>query len=304
MTAESAAGTDLVPAAPGSGRWRGLLRRAWPLTPALLMLAVLFVIPMLFILVFSFWDTQDFELVPAWNLDNYVRFFTVGTYIRTFIKTLVMAGLVTTVGIALAVPFAYFLVRYTTRRWQRAILVAVIVPFWTSYLLRVYAWTQILGERGAVNQALQMLGVIREPLQFFAYNDASVFIVLLYLYFPFAALALYSALEKFDFTQLYAAQDLGAPPWKGYRYILVPQIRAGLITAGIFVFIPIMGEFLAPTLVGGAEGGLIANLIVRFFKGAQYAEGAALAMVVAAFVIGVLVVLRKSLRVEDVVARG
>jgi spermidine/putrescine transport system permease protein len=180
----------------------------------------------------------------------------------------------------------------------------VIIPFWTSYLLRVYAWTAILGEQGALNQGLQLLGIIREPLQIFVYNDASVFIVLLYLYFPFAALALYSALEKFDFTQLYAAQDLGASTWRGYRHILLPQIRPGLITACIFVFIPIMGEFLAPTLVGGAEGGLIANLIVRFFKGAQYAEGAALAIVVAAFVISVLVLLRKSLRVEDVVARG
>ncbi len=215
-----------------------------------------------------------------------------------------MAGLVTVVGISLALPFAFFLVRYTTRRWQRIALIAVIVPFWTSYLLRVYAWTAILGEQGALNQGLLALGIITEPLQIFVYNDASVFIVLLYLYFPFAALALYSALEKFDFTQLYAAQDLGASTWRGYRYILLPQIRAGLITACIFVFIPIMGEFLAPTLVGGAEGGLIANLIVRFFKGAQYAEGAALAMVVAAFVITVLVLLRKSLRVEDVVARG
>ncbi len=304
MTAEPAAGRRSAPAAGARARGDGLARRGWPLLPALVMLGLLFIIPMLVMLMFSFWDTQDFTLVPVWNLDNYARFVTVGTYIRTFIKTLVMACLVTAAGIGLALPFAFFLVRYTTRRWQRIALLAVIIPFWTSYLLRVYAWTAILGERGALNQGLQLLGIIKEPLQIFVYNDLSVFIVLLYLYFPFAALALYSALEKFDFTQLYAAQDLGASTWRGYRYILLPQIRAGLITACIFVFIPIMGEFLAPTLVGGAEGGLIANLIVRFFKGAQFAEGAALAMVVAGFVIAVLVLLRKSLRVEDVVARG
>jgi spermidine/putrescine transport system permease protein len=304
MTAEPAAGRSSAPVAGARAQGRDVARRGWPLLPALVMLGLLFIIPMLFMLMFSFWDTQDFNLVPVWNLDNYVRFFTVGTYIRTFVKTLLMASLVMVVGISLALPFAFFLVRYTTRRWQRIVLLAVIIPFWTSYLLRVYAWTAILGEQGALNQGLQLLGIIREPLQIFVYNDASVFIVLLYLYFPFAALALYSALEKFDFTQLYAAQDLGASTWRGYRYILLPQIRPGLITACIFVFIPIMGEFLAPTLVGGAEGGLIANLIVRFFKGAQYAEGAALAMVVAAFVITVLVLLRKSLRVEDVVARG
>jgi spermidine/putrescine transport system permease protein len=304
MTLETAAGAEPAPAEEPAARGRAQLRRAWPMLPALAMLGLLFVIPMLFMLVTSFWSTEDFELVPAWNLDNYLRFFTSGTYIRTFVKTLLMAAAVTVVGISLALPFAYFLVRYTTRRWQRLALIAVIVPFWTSYLLRVYAWTAILGERGALNQGLQMTGLIKEPLQLFVYNDFSVFIVLLYLYFPFAALALYSALEKFDFTQLHAAQDLGATPMRGYRYILLPQIRAGLITACIFVFIPIMGEFLAPTLVGGAEGSLIANLIVRFFKGAQVAEGAALAMVVAAFVIFVLVALRKHLRVEDVVARG
>jgi spermidine/putrescine transport system permease protein len=304
VTTDSAAGVQPAPAAPPGTRERAPLRRAWPLLPALAMLGLLFVIPMLFVLVFSFWSTEDFELVPAWNLDNYVRFFATGTYIRTFVKTLLMAGAVTVVGIAFALPFAYFLVRYTTRRWQRLALVAVIVPFWTSYLLRVYAWTAILGERGALNQGLQLIGLIEEPLQLFVYNDFSVFVVLLYLYFPFAALALYSALEKFDFTQLYAAQDLGATSMRAYRHVLLPQIRPGLITACIFVFIPIMGEFLAPTLVGGAEGSLIANLIVRFFKGAQVAEGAALAMVVAAFVILMLVALRKYLRVEDVVARG
>lgn len=304
MTFDTAAGAGSAPAAGAASGARARLGRSWPLLPALAMLGLLFVIPMLFILVFSFWSTEDFELVPAWNLDNYLRFFTVPTYLRTFGKTLLMAGAVTAVGISIALPFAYFLVRYTTRRWQRVVLLLVIVPFWTSYLLRVYAWTAILGERGALNQGLQLLGVIKEPLQVFAFNDYSVFIVLLYLYFPFATLAVYSSLEKFDFTQLHAAQDLGASPLRGYRYILLPQIRPGLITACIFVFIPIMGEFLAPTLVGGSEGGLIANLIVRFFKGAQVAEGAALAMVIAAFVIVMLVALRKYLRVEDVVARG
>jgi spermidine/putrescine transport system permease protein len=215
-----------------------------------------------------------------------------------------MAGLVTAAGLATALPFAYFLVRYVSRRAQRAILLAVIVPFWTSYLLRVYAWQAILGERGALNQFLMGIGLIKQPSMLLVYDDPAVFLVLLYVYFPFAALALYASLEKFDFTQLHAAQDLGARPDQAFRRILLPQIRAGIITACIFVFIPILGEFLTPTLVGGAQGSLIANLIVNFFKGAQIPEGAALAIVVAAFVTVVLVVFRRSLRVEDVVARG
>ena len=177
-----------------------------------------------------------------------------------------MASLVTAAGLALALPFTYFLVRYVSRRVQRIVLLAVIVPFWTSYLLRVYAWQAILGETGALNQLLMGLGLIKEPTTLLVYNDVGVFIVLVYVYFPFAALALYAALEKFDFTQFNAAQDLGARPDQAFRHILVPQIRPGIITACIFVFIPILGEFLTPTLVGGAQGNLIANLVVNFFR--------------------------------------
>lgn len=269
------------------------------------MLFFLFLAPMAIMLVFSFWWTnENFDLVPEWTLDNYVRFFTIPTYLRTFAKTLIMASLVTLAGLATALPFAYFLVRYVSRRWQRLILMAVIVPFWTSYLLRVYAWQAILGEHGALNQLLQAIGLIKEPSLLFVYNDFGVFVVLVYLYFPFAALALYAALEKFDFAQLNAAQDLGARPDQAFRHVLLPQIRAGIITACIFVFIPILGEFLTPALVGGAEGSLIANLIVNFFRSAQIAAGAALAIVIAGFVTLMLIVFRRSLRIEDVVARG
>ena len=270
------------------------------------MLGALFIIPVAFMLVFSFWRTDpNFDLVPDWGLQNYVRFFAQQVYIRTFIKTLVMAAAVTLAGLATAFPFAYFLVRYVTPRWQRILLLAVIVPFWTSYLLRVYAWQAILGPAGALNQLLMGTGLIKEPLTIFIYNDLGVFLVLVYLYFPFAVLALYAALEKFDFRQVHAAQDLGARPDQAVRHILLPQIRAGIITACIFVFIPILGEFLTPNLVGGgAQGSLIANLVVNFFRGAQYAEGAALAMIIAGFVTIVLFIFRRSLRVEDVVARG
>ena len=111
------------------------------------------------------------------------------------------------------------------------------------------------------------LGVIAEPSRLFVYNDIGTFIVLTYVYLPFAILVLYASLERFDYTQLTAAQDLGASPSRAFGYVLLPQIRPGLITA-IFVFIPILGEFLTPSMVGGASGLLIANLIQTFFKNA------------------------------------
>ena len=305
MTSETASGAEQVPLAGSSRGVRARLGRAIPFLPGSLLLVFLFLIPMAIMLVFSLWRTNtDFNIVAEWNLNNYARFFNQPTYLRTFAKTLLMGTAVTVAGIALALPFTYFLVRYVSRGVQRAVLLAVIVPFWTSYLLRVYAWQAILGETGALNQFLMGIGLITEPTTVLAYNDPGVFVVLVYVYFPFAALALYAALEKFDFTQLNAAQDLGARPDQAFRHVLVPQIRAGLITACIFVFIPILGEFLTPTLVGGAQGSLIANLVVNFFKQSQVPEGAALAMVIAAFVTVVLIVFRRYLRVEDVVARG
>ena len=305
MTTETRGGAGQAPLAGSAIGVRSRLGRAAPFLPGLLVLTFLFVIPMVIMFVFSFWRTNsDFDMVQDWNLNNYLRFFTIPTYIRTFGKTLLMAGAVTGIGLAIALPFTYFLVRYVSRRLQRAVLLAVIVPFWTSYLLRVYAWQAILGEKGALNQFLMGLGLIQEPSTLLVYNDLGVFVVLVYVYFPFAALALYAALEKFDFTQLNAAQDLGARPDQAFRHILLPQIRPGIITACIFVFIPILGEFLTPTLVGGAQGSLIANLIVNFTRQAQIPEGSALAIIVAAFVTALLVVFRRSLRVEDVVARG
>jgi ABC-type spermidine/putrescine transport system permease subunit I len=305
MTADTASAADVAGLAAPRPSLRRRIERAAPFLPGLTMLTLLFVIPMGIMLIFSFWRTNnDFDLVRDWNLSNYARFFNQATYIRTFVKTLVMASAVTAAGLAISLPFTYFLVRYVSRRFQRAVLLAVIGPFWTSYLLRVYAWQAILGEKGALNQFLMATGVIQHPSTLFVYNDLAVFVVLIYVYFPFAALALYAALEKFDFTQLNAAQDLGARPDQAFRHILLPQIRTGIITACIFVFIPILGEFLTPTLVGGASGSLIANLIVNFTRQGQYPEGAALAIVIAVFVTVLLIIFRRSLRVEDVVARG
>jgi len=259
---------------------------------------------MLFMLVFSFWRTVDFDLVPDWNLDNYARFVTTATYPRTFGKTLLMSAVVTVSCLVLALPLAYFLVRYLSRGRARLVLLAVIVPFWTSYLLRVYAWQSIMGEKGAINQLLMGLGILHEPSRLFAYNDIAVFVVLVYVYFPFAALALYASLERFDFDQFRAAQDLGARFDQAFRYVLLPQIRPGIITASIFVFVPIVGEYLTPVLVGGTQGTLIANQVVNFLRAGQIPEGAAIAIVIAAFVTVVLVVFRRHLQVEDVVARG
>jgi spermidine/putrescine transport system permease protein len=266
---------------------------------------VLFFVPLAVMFIFSLWTTNaNLDIVPTWNLDNYAQFFQTGAYVRTLAKTVAMGAAVTTICLLFSLAVAYFLARYISRRWARVALLVIIVPFWSSYLLRVYSWQAILGEKGALNQVLMGLGLISEPSRLFVYNDIGTFIVLTYVYLPFAILVLYASLERFDYTQLTAAQDLGASPSRAFRYILLPQIRPGLITAAIFVFIPILGEFLTPSMVGGASGLLIANLIQTFFKNALVPQGAALGLLIVAFVTVLLIIFRKYLRVEDVYARG
>ncbi len=280
-------------------------RRYWPFTPAAIVLAGLFFIPLAIVFVYSFWsiDNSTLLVVPKWTLKNYTTFFTTATYVRTFFKTILMAGLVTATGLAFAFPFAFFLVRYIGGRWQRIVLLAVIIPFWTSYLVRIYAWQAILGEKGALNSLLLALGLISQPLDVFVYNDVAVYIVLVYLYFPFAALALYTSLEKFDFTQLTAAQDLGAGPFRAIVRIMLPQVRPGIITACIFVFIPVLGEYLTPTLVGGTRGVLIGNLIYNFYRGGAFPAMAAASFMVALVIVVLLIVFRRYLQLTDVVTR-
>lgn len=267
--------------------------------PALVLYGLFFALPLGLIVAYSFWQTVDYNVVHDWTLDNYRYFFSVSTYASTLWATVWMAVLSTAITIGVAFPFTYWLVRYVPRRRQRLLLVLVILPFWTSYLLRVYSWLNILGPGGAINRFLQWTHITHNPVSLFLYDRPAVVLVLVYLYFPFAVLTLYASLERFDWDQFKAAMDLGAKPRTAIARILLPQIRPGLTTAVIFVFIPILGEYLAPQLVGGAQGVMIGNLIVNFFTGAQYTRGAAAALLIAALIVVLLVIFRRSLEVED-----
>jgi ABC-type spermidine/putrescine transport system permease subunit I len=267
--------------------------------PALVLFGLFFVVPLGLIVAYSFWETIDYNVVHHWTLDNYRYFFSVSTYVSTMWATIWVSVASTALTLAIAFPFTYWLVRYVRRELQRLLLVLVILPFWTSYLLRVYSWLNILGDGGAINRFLQWTHLTDHPVSFFLYDRPAVILVLVYLYFPFAVLTLYASLERFDWNQFKAAMDLGARTPTVIVRILLPQMKAGITTAVIFVFIPILGEYLAPQLVGGARGVMIGNLIVNFFSGAQYTRGAAAALLVAGLIVALLVVFRRSLEVED-----
>src|SRR5881397_908043 len=267
--------------------------------PGLILYGVFFAVPLGIVVAYSFWKVVDYNVVHDWTVDNYRYFFSVATYVRTLWATVWVSVLSTLLTIAVAFPFTYWLVRYVPRGLQRLLLVLVILPFWTSYLLRVYSWLNILGDGGAINRFLQWTHLTDHPLSFFLYDRPAVILVLVYLYFPFAVLTLYASLERFDWDQFKAAMDLGARPRTAITRILLPQMKAGITTAVIFVFIPVLGEYLAPQLVGGAQGVMIGNLIVNFFTGAQYTRGAAAALLIAAMIIVLLIIFRRSLEVED-----
>lgn len=292
------------------GRTRPLTRRLGRaaasyggFAPIALLFGAFFLFPLALIVLYSFWTVVDYNVVRVWTFDNYSYFFSVPTYLRTFVWTLVMAAAGTALTLAAAFPLAYWLVRHVSARWQKPLLVLIIVPFWTSYLLRVYAWIAILGPGGAINRLLMSIGVTDEPVRFLLYDRPAVLLVLVYLYFPFAVLTLYAVLDRFDWNQLRAAMDLGASPLTAIRRIMLPQIRTGISTAFIFVFVPILGEYLTPQLVGGTHGVMIGNLIVNFFNGAQYARGAAAALLVAAVIVALLVLFRRSLNVPSAYGR-
>ena len=267
--------------------------------PISLLLLVFFLVPLVVMVLYSLWTMEGFHIVARWTLENYGRFFTSGMYIRVLLRTFGISLVVTSLALLCGYPFAYFLVRYVSKKWQILFLVMVIIPFWTSYLLRVYAWMGILGRTGLINQLLVGLRLIDEPLQFLLYNNFSVAIVFLYLYLPFAIITLYASLEKFDFTQINAAMDLGATPWRAFVEIMLPQTKPGVITAFIFIFIPMLGEYITPKLVGGTEGVMMSNLIVNLFRGFQFPEGSAVALGIAMLIVVILVLLRNYIRIEE-----
>ena len=268
--------------------------------PAAILFGVFFIAPLCLIVVYSFWETKNYELVPAFTTKNYHTIITTSTYVKTFAKTVLMAFLATITTLALAFPLCYWLVRYVPKKLQRVLFLLVILPFWTSYLLRVYAWVAILGDNGAINSLLKVLGLTHEPIRLFLYDNPGVYIVLVYLYFPFAALTLYASLERFNWRLLHAAVDLGATPMRAIVTTLLPQMRLAMVTAGIFVFIPILGEYLAPAAIGGTNGVMMGNLVANFFSGYLLPLGSAASVLIALVILIVLILFRRSLDTKDI----
>ncbi len=236
--------------------------------PPLLWVAVFLLLPYALMFVHSFWLVRDGFIVHQWNLDNYAALFTKPVYVQVLLRTMRIAASVTFCSLLLGYPLAYYLSFHSGAR-KELLYQLVIVPLWVSYLVRGYAWKTILGSTGVLNGFLQYAHITHEPVGFLLYSPFAVVLMLTHIYTPFVFLPIYAALETIPRPLLEASQDLGATPGKTFFRIILPLSMPGLLAGATFAFVLSLGDFLAPLLVGGASGTMIANVVQSLF-GAAY----------------------------------
>jgi putrescine transport system permease protein len=204
------------------------------------------------------WGAEGFRGIRA-TFENYAFLFKDGYYGIIYLSSLKMAAIGTVLCLLLGYPMAYYIARQPARR-RNILLLAVILPFWISFLLRVYAWIGLLNNRGVINEVLLAAGVIDQPIQML-YNDFAVYLGIVYSYLPFMILPLYANLERLDRNLLDAAADLGAKRWQGFIDVTLPLSRPGIVGGCLLVFIPAVGEFTIPALLGGADTLMIGRVL-------------------------------------------
>jgi spermidine/putrescine transport system permease protein len=262
-------------------------RLAGLLAPVTIWLGLFFLVPLLLILAYSFGTSGIYGgITLGFNPGNYLKVFD-PLYLEIIGRTFFIAALNTLLCLALGYPLAYFIV-FKGRRWRNALILLVMVPFWTSLLIRAYAWVVILGGNGVANRTLQFLGITDEPLTLI-FTPEAVLMGMVYSYLPFMVLPLYAALEKFDTRLKEAAQDLGASRWHTFWKVTFPLSMPGLIAGSILVFIPSAGEFVIPDLLGGSRTVMTGNLIQnQFLQARDWAFGSALSVMLAVLLLGAI----------------
>jgi spermidine/putrescine transport system permease protein len=277
---------------------RGALR--FLAAPPYLWLGLFFVLPLVLIVAISLRpELGPIDFDDPWDpsLVQYQRVLETPAYLRLLGVSILMAFGIAAAATLLAYPVAYFLA-FRARERAPLYLLLLLIPFAISYLLRVMAWRMMLGQEGAINSFLEAIGLISEPLDLLLYSRAAVMITLTYVWIPFAALPIYAAMQRIDRGHLEASADLGAGPWSRFARVTVPLSLPGTLAAFFMVFIPTVGEYVTPSLVGGTEGIMYGNLIQEFFSSAgSWTIGAALSVIM---LVVTLVLVALALRLVDV----
>jgi spermidine/putrescine transport system permease protein len=272
---------------------KGSSRTGLLLTPALLWLALLVVAPLVIVMIVSLatrgpYGKTLYHLTPA----NFLRAFD-PLYLRAYWRTIWIATTTTLLCAVVSYPVAYYLALRARANWKRPLLVLTVIPFWTSFLIRTYAWIHLLRSEGVINSALMSAGFIGSPLKLL-YTDFAVLIGQVYGELPFMILPIYVALDRLDVRLLEAAQDLGANRVWTFLKVTLPLSRPGLIAGIVLVFIPSLGAFITPDLLGGAKSIMIGNLIQNQFAQLNQPFGSAISLILTAAVMLLLIIALKS----------
>jgi spermidine/putrescine transport system permease protein len=267
------------------------------LLPCLAVLACLFYLPQALMLGVSLARRSPHgAVVYELGIENYLRALD-PLYLRILGRSFALALATTLVCLVIAYPVAYWLGRIVAPRWRSVLVTLVILPFWTSFLVRMYAWIVLLRSEGVLNQALSSAGL---PVFELLYNDAAVLLGQVYGELPFMIIPLYVSLEKLDEALLEAAADCGAGPFNTFTRVVVPQTMPGIVAGSVLVFIPSLGAYLAPDLLGGGKTAYVGNLIQSQFAVARDMPfGAALSFLLSAIVVLILLVFRRSVRATE-----
>lgn len=260
--------------------------RAWFLAPAWAITLVLFLAPLGIVLVYSALTRGAYGgFSEPWTLESYTRLID-PLYLVILLRSFWIATASTVGCLLLGFPLALFIAR--SGRRKNLYLSLVILPFWTSFLVRTYAWMFLLRDTGLINATLQKLGLIHDPLPLL-YNNGAVIAGLVYSYLPFMVLPLYATLERLDKSLLEAAADLGARPWQAMWRVVVPLCAPGIRAGSVLVFIPCLGAYLTPDLLGGGKSVMVGNLIQNQFTSARdWPFGSALSLVLMGIVMALL----------------
>ena len=237
--------------------------------PPLLWVTVFLLIPYAILFCYSFWSVSSAQtIVHNWNLQNYLQLARNPIYLQVLFRSMRIAASVTVFALMLGYPLAYYLSFHAAKR-KDLLYQLVIIPLWTSYLVRGYAWKTILGSDGVLNGFLQYLHITHRPVEFFLYSPFAVIITLTHIYTPFTLLPIYASLEHIPRNLVEASHDLGSSPWSTFRRVILPLSLPGVLAGATFAFVLTLGDFLAPLLVGGPSGIMISNVVVSLF-GAAY----------------------------------
>ncbi len=276
-----------------------LFRRPW-LRAVLLLSApgawfvLIYMAALALLFISALWSVEPFtgKLIHHWTFANFKTLFEVPVYRTIALRTIGIAAAVTVTDALLALPFAFFAVRIAPKRLQAALFVAVLIPLWSSYLVRVYVWRLILAKDGVLNWALETVGLGAINI---GYSNWAIWIVFSYIWLPFMILPIWSALERVPDSYIEASADLGAHGWRTFRTVLFPLILPGIAAGSIFTFALTLGDFITPTLVGGAGSDFIGNVVYQNVGIANNVPFAAAFATVPLVVMGVYLLLARRL---------